>query len=127
MAAIATLKVALQIMGRKFYKNTKKSSLYSQILLIFIHKTPVVESHPTTREIRELLRSRSTPTGIPIYFYMSSSLIYILEIHRRMFQTWHPMKTLWKIITLDILWNLSVISHWIFPHCFFFFYFWRKN
>ena len=32
-----TLKVALQILGWKFYKNTKKSSLYSQILLIFIH------------------------------------------------------------------------------------------
>ena len=44
------LKVALQILGQKFYRNTKKSSLYSQSLLIFIPKTPVVESHPTTRE-----------------------------------------------------------------------------
>ena len=42
------LKVALQILGQKFYKNTKKSSLYPQSLLIFIHKTPVVENHPTT-------------------------------------------------------------------------------
>ena len=40
-------KVALQILGRKFYKNTKKLPLYSQSLLIFIHKTPVVENHPT--------------------------------------------------------------------------------
>ena len=46
------LKVALQILGRKFYKNTKKSSLYSQSLLIFIHRTPVVERHPRAREIR---------------------------------------------------------------------------
>ena len=29
--------------------------MYSQSLLIFIHKIPVVENHPTTREIRELL------------------------------------------------------------------------
>ena len=49
------LKVALQIFRRKFYKNTKKSSLYSQSLLIFIHKTLVVKNHPTTGEIRELL------------------------------------------------------------------------
>ena len=81
------LKVALQILGRKFYKNTKKSSSYSQSLLIFIHKTKVVENYSTTREIRELLKLRSTPTGITVYFYMNSSLIYILEMHRRKFQT----------------------------------------
>ena len=74
-------------LGTKNFQKTKKSPLYYQSLLIFIHKTPVVESHPTTREIRESLRSRSTPTGIPVYFYMSSSLINILEIHRRKFQT----------------------------------------
>ena len=38
---------------RKFYKNAKKSSLYSQSLLIFIHKTSLVENHPTTGEIRQ--------------------------------------------------------------------------
>ena len=55
-------------------KVSKKSSLYFQSVLIFIHKTPVVKNHPTTREIRELLWPRSTPTGIMVYFYMSSSL-----------------------------------------------------
>ena len=148
--------VALQILGRKFYKNIEKSSLYFQSLLtlsqttnfrifqterftdddfkfdeygrkfskwventgekekflvtsnfsfshsvfkrivlqtrknqglfgkglIFIHKTPVVVNHPTTREIRDLLRPRSTRTGNTVYFYMSSSFIYILKIHR---------------------------------------------
>ena len=49
------LKVAFQILGRKFYKNTKGSSLYCQSLLIFIHGTPVVERHPITREIGDLL------------------------------------------------------------------------
>ena len=39
------LKMALQILGRKFNKNSKKSSLFSESLLIFIYKTPVVESH----------------------------------------------------------------------------------
>ena len=67
-----SLKVALQILGRKFYKNTKKSSLYSQSLLIFIHKTPVVERHPITREIRDLLWPRSTQMGNTVYFYMSN-------------------------------------------------------
>ena len=66
------LKVALQILGRKFFTDTKKSSLYSQSLLIFIHRTPVVERHPTKREIRDLLWPRSTPTGNTVYFYMST-------------------------------------------------------
>ena len=47
------LKVALQILGQTFYKNTKRTSLYSQSLLI--HKTPAFENHLTTREIRDLL------------------------------------------------------------------------
>ena len=95
------LKVAFQILGRKFYINTKKIiRILPKIIriLIFIHKTPVVENRPTTGEIRELLRPRSTPTGITVYFYMSRLLIYIMEIHRRKFQTYCLMKTLWKII-----------------------------
>ena len=67
-------------------KYEKKSSLYSQSLLIFIHKTPVVKNHPTRREIRDSLRPRSTPTGNMVYLYRSSSLIYILEIHRQIFK-----------------------------------------
>ena len=66
---IPTLGVALQTLGRKFYKNTKLSSLYSQSLLIFVHKTPVVESHPITREIRDLLCPRSAPTENTVYLY----------------------------------------------------------
>ena len=70
----------------KFTKTLKKSSLYSKNLLIFIHETAVVESHPTTRGIRDLLRPRTTPMGNTVYFYTSSLLIYILEIHRRSFK-----------------------------------------
>ena len=39
-------------LGTKIYINTIKPSLYSQSLLIVIHKTPVVENHSATREIR---------------------------------------------------------------------------
>ena len=35
---------------RKFYKNTKESSLYSQSFLNFIHRTPVVERHPIRKK-----------------------------------------------------------------------------
>ena len=55
--------MALQILGQKFYKNTKKSSLYSQTLLIFIHKTPVVESHPITKEIKRFTMAQVDTNG----------------------------------------------------------------
>ena len=112
------LKVALQILGRKIYKNIKKnSSLYFQSLLFFIHKTPVVESYPTTREIRELLRPRSTPTANTVYFYLNSSLIYSLKIKYtgealNRVSNEDSMENNYMVV---MLWNLSVISHWIFP------------
>ena len=95
-------------------------SLYSQSLLIFIHKNPVVSNHPTKGEIREFIRPRSTPTGITIYFYMSSSLIYILEIHRRKFQnvTSDEDIVMENDYMFVMLRNLSAISHLIFPQCF---------
>ena len=108
------LKVALQILGRKIYKNTKKTSLYSQSLLSFIHKTPVVESHPTS-EIRDLLWPRLTSTGNTVYFYMSSSLIYILKIDRQASNKASNKDIIEKNHMFVMLWNLSVISHWIFP------------
>ena len=73
-------------LGMKNLQNTKKSSLHSKSLLFFIHKTAVVESHPTASEIKDLLQHRSTPKGKTVYFYMSSSLIYILKIHRQSFK-----------------------------------------
>ena len=60
---IRYLWVALQVLGRKFYKNIKISSLYSQRLLIFIHGTPVVERHPKTREIRDLKMAQVNING----------------------------------------------------------------
>ena len=71
-------------LGEKKYKNAKKSSVYSQNVLNFIHKTPVVQSYLTTREIKDLLPSRSTLTGNTVYFYMRSPLIYKLKIQTQL-------------------------------------------
>ena len=114
------LKVALQVLGRKFYKNTKKASLYSQSLLIFIHRTPVVERHRITREIRDLLWPRLTPTGNTIDFYMSSLFIYTLKVQRQCFKYEDIIENNYMFAMLH---NLSVISHWIFPQ-YFCFYLW---
>ena len=120
-----SLKVALQILGRNFYQNTKKSSLYSQSFQIFIHRTPAVERHPITRESRDLLWPRSTLSGNTVYSYMSSTFIYNLKIHRRSFKHSFRWRYNGKYYMFVILRNLSVISHWIFPQ-YFFFYFWRQ-
>ena len=107
------LKGGLSDLGTKFFtKILKESSLYSKSILIFIHKTPVVENHPTTGETGELLRPRSIPTGITVYFYMSSSLIYILQIHRRKFQTLCLLKTLWKTITCLLCHGIKAFVTW---------------
>ena len=84
----ATLKVALQILGRIFYKNTKKkTSLYSKSFLIFIKGTLVVERHPITTEIRYLLWPISTPTGNTVYFYTEQLVRLHTDNTQRKLQT----------------------------------------
>ena len=61
-------KVALQIVGLKFYKNAKKSSIYSQSLLICVHKTPVVENHLTTWEIKRFTTAQVDTMGRHVLF-----------------------------------------------------------
>ena len=123
---ITILKVTLQILGRKFYKkNPEKSSLYSQSLLIFIHKTPVVENHPTTEEIKEILRPRSTPTAITVYFYMSISL-NTANTQKKFSNIASDEDIMENNYMFVMLWNLSVISHLIFLQ-YFFFYSGAKN
>ena len=82
---LRTLRWPFRSWDENFTKILKISSLYSQSLSVVIHNTPVVESHPT-REMRDLLWPRSTPTGNTVYFYMSSSFIYTLKIHRGSFK-----------------------------------------
>ena len=103
----------------------KKSSLYSLSLLVFIHRTPVVGRHPIIREIRDLLRPRSTPTGNKVYFYMSSSFIYTLKIHRRSFKQNRSMKTLWKMITCLLCYEIKASLVTGYSHNAFF-HFWRQ-
>ena len=81
------LKVALQILGRKFYKNTEKSSLYSQSLLIFVHKTAVVETHPTTKEIKRFTTVQVDTDGKHgLFLHEQLAHLHVLEIHRRSFK-----------------------------------------
>ena len=60
-------------LGTKILQNTKKSSVYSQSLLIFIYRAPVVERRPITREIRNWL----TPTRNTVYFYIHEQLVHL--------------------------------------------------
>ena len=86
---------------------------------IFPFSTMFFANYPTTREIRDLLRPRSTPTGNTVYFYMSSSLIYILEIHRGSSNIASDEDIMEKNYMFVMLSNLSVISHLLFPQCLF--------
>ena len=116
------LKVALQVLGWHFTKIVKKSPLS---LLIFIHRTSVVERHPITREL-DIYYGRG-------WHHRETRSIF----------TWAARSfTHWKYtdepsnIAVDedimenncmlMLWNLSVIRHWSFPQYFFFFNFWRQ-
>ena len=42
---------------------TKIPSLYSQSLLIFIYKTPIVENHPTIRDIKRITTAHVDTDG----------------------------------------------------------------
>ena len=65
---LSKLKGGPSDLGTKTLQKYKKIILVLPKPFIFIHETPVVENHLTTGEIRELLRRRSTPTGITVYF-----------------------------------------------------------
>ena len=109
-------------MGQKFYKNTKKSSLYCQNLLIFIRKTAVVENNPTTREIKRITTAQVNTDGNHSLFLHGQ----LAHLHAE-----DPLKKVSNIASDEVnmennymfvlLWNLSVISHLIFPQCFFYF------
>ena len=85
--------------------------------MIFIYKTSVVESHPTARKIRDLLQPRSTPTGNMIYFYIEQ----LGRLHTANTSNVASNEDIMENNYIFVmLWNLSVISHWIFSQCFFF-------
>ena len=94
-----SLKVALQVLGQKFYKNTKKSSLYSQSLLIFIYRTLLVERHPITREIKRFSMAQADTNGKHGLFLHEQLIHLHTKNTQTKFQTRRSMKILWKIIT----------------------------
>ena len=64
----------------------------------------------------------STPTGNTVYFYMSSSSIYTLKITDEASNIAFDKDIIENNYMFVMLWNLTVISHWIFPQYFFFFF-----
>ena len=96
-------------LGMKFYKNTKKSSLYSQSLLNFIHKTPVVENHPSTREIRFTTAQVETRGKHSLFLHEQ-----IAHLHTQMqLQTGSNEDIMVNNYMFVMLSDLSIISHLI--------------
>ena len=100
------LKVALRILGRKFSKNTKKSSIYSQSILIFIHKTPTVEIRQ-----QEKLENYYGP-GL----FLHEQLAHLHTGNTQESFKHSSNEDIMEIISC-LLWNLSVLSHLIYPQC----------
>ena len=116
------LKVALQILGRKFYRNilrVKISSLHSQSLLIFIHK--ITQWSKTIEQQKlEIYYIPVDTEGKHGLFYMSILLIYLLEIHSQSFKIASDEDIIENNHMFVMLLNLSVTSYLIFPPCRFF-------
>ena len=68
--------MAFQILGQKLHKNTKKSSFYSKILLIFIHRNLVVVRHPITREIKRFTMAH-VDTNAKHCLFLHEQLIHL--------------------------------------------------
>ena len=111
--------MALQILGRKSHKNIKKSSLYSQCLLIFIHKTPVVERHPTKREIREYYGQGRHRGNHGLFLHEQLAHLNTGNTQKKVSNIPSDEDIMENNYLFGMLWNLSVIGHWIFRNCFF--------
>ena len=92
------LKVALQILVRKFYKNTKKSSLYSQSLLLFVHKPQSRKPSDNKRNLRFTTAQINTNWKLGLFLHEQLAHLHTGNTQTK-FQSWRPMMTLWKIIT----------------------------
>ena len=87
IAIILALKVALQILGRKFYKDNKKSSLKSKSLFIFIDITPVAESHLTAIEMKRFTMAQ-VDTSRKHSLFLHEQLVHLhTEYTQTMLQT----------------------------------------
>ena len=82
-------------------------------------KKPVVENHPTTRKNRDLLRPRSTPAVITVYFTRAAPSFTYWEYTDEASNKASDEDIMENNYMFVILSNLSVISHLIFPQCLF--------
>ena len=111
-------KVALQILGQKFYKNTKKLPVYSQSLLIFIHNIPVVESHLTTTT---KITTAQVDTDRNYGLFLHEQLAHLQTGNTQKVSNIASDEDIRENTYLFVmLRNLSVISHFIFRQCYFF-------
>ena len=115
------LKVAFHTLRRKFTKILKKSSLYAESLLIFIHETPVVEN----RQLEKLENYYGARQHIP-FLHEQFAHLHTGNTLKKSSNIAADENIIKNNYIFVMLWNLSVISHLIFPQSFFFFYFWRK-
>ena len=83
--------------------------------MIFIHKTPVVENHPTTREIRELLR----PTDGKRVLFLDEQIAGNTGNKDKASNIVSDEDIMENNNMFVILSNLSAVSRLIFPQCFF--------
>ena len=112
---LTSLKVALQILKRKIFKNTKKSPLCSQSLLIFIQRTLIVENNPKTREIRELLRPRSNHGNHGLFCMKQLAHLHTGNKQEKVSNIASDDDIMENNYMFVMLWNVSVISNLIFP------------
>ena len=105
-----TLKVALQVLGRKFYKNTKKSSLYSQSLLVFIKKNHNSQKPSNNkRNYRFTMAQGNTNGKHGLSLHEQLTHLHTEDTQTKL-QTLRPMKTLWKIITCLLCYGASLAT-----------------
>ena len=82
-----------------------------------MNNTPVVENHPTTKENRELLWPRSIPTEITVYLHEKLAYLHTGNTQMKDSNIASEEDIMENNYMFAILWNLSVISHLIFPQC----------
>ena len=90
--------------------------------MIFIHKTPVVESHPTTREIKRFTMAQvHTDRKHGLFIYEQHAHLHTENTQKKVSNIASDEDIIENNYMFVMLYNLSVISHWIFPECFFLF------
>ena len=90
--------------------------------MIFIHKTPVVENHPTTREIKRITTAQVDIDGNHgLFLHEQLSHLHTGNTQKKVSNIVSNEDIMENNHMFAMLWNLSVISHLIFQQCCFLF------